>query len=167
MKTLKVFNYDNTPQETSQEFEIKKSVRGIILDNNKNIALVHSQKLNYHTLPGGGIEPGETPQQAIIRECREETDCTVNIIKALGIVREIREEHKKIGEITGYLLETTRQNTQILRPDEQEELLTVIWTPLKKARETFHDEIIKYPEHKHIGQRALVFIDEILKNSQT
>lgn len=166
MKTLKVSNYDNTPLQVFQEFEIRKSVRGVILDNDKNIALIYSQKLDYHTLPGGGIEPGETPQQAIIRECREETGCTVNIIQTLGIVREIRAKHKKVGEIVGYVLEAVSHDAQILQPDEQEELLTVTWTPLKKAREIFNHEIIKYPEHKHIGQRALVFIDEVLKSSQ-
>lgn len=161
MKTLNVFNYGNTSEKIFREFEIKKSVRGIILDNDKNIALIYSQKLDYHTLPGGGIEPGETPEQAIIRECREETGCTVNIIKTLGIVREIREEYKKTGEIVGYVLETTKQDTQILQPDEQKELLTVIWTTLKKAQEIFNDEIIKYPKHKHVAERALVFLNEI------
>ncbi len=35
---------------------------------------------------GGKIEPGETPEQALIRECREELDLTVRVEKALGDV---------------------------------------------------------------------------------
>lgn len=37
--------------------------------------------------PGGKSEPGETPEQTLIRECREELGCEVTIIKTLPIVR--------------------------------------------------------------------------------
>lgn len=33
--------------------------------------------------PGGLIEFGETPEEAAIRECKEETDCTIEIIRFL------------------------------------------------------------------------------------
>ena len=39
--------------------------------------------LHYYTIPGGGVEEGETYQEAAIREMKEETSCDIKIIKEL------------------------------------------------------------------------------------
>ena len=36
------------------------------------------------TVPGGGIEEGETPEQAAVREVREETGYEIELIRSLG-----------------------------------------------------------------------------------
>ena len=41
------------------------------------VAMVHSLKYDYYKFPGGGIEPGESREKAMIRETREEAGLVV------------------------------------------------------------------------------------------
>ena len=69
----------------------RDSARSIIIRNGR-IAMIHSQKYDYYKFPGGGIENGETPIDAMIRETREETGLTVipETIKEYGYVHRIQ-----------------------------------------------------------------------------
>ena len=49
----------------------RDSARSIIIKNGK-VAMIHSLKYDYYKYPGGGIEPGESAVDALIRETAEE-----------------------------------------------------------------------------------------------
>jgi 8-oxo-dGTP diphosphatase len=51
----------------------------VIIIQEDQIALLerHRQGEHYFVFPGGGIDPGETPEQAAVREAREETGLEV------------------------------------------------------------------------------------------
>ena len=70
---------------------VRNSARSIIIIN-KKIAMIHSLKYGYYKFPGGGIENGESPIDAMIRETREESGLVVKprTIKEYGYVHRIQ-----------------------------------------------------------------------------
>lgn len=53
----------------------------------RHILLVKAHDKNNWQLPGGRIEPGETPAQAVIREVKEETGLTAYVGRMTGRYR--------------------------------------------------------------------------------
>lgn len=63
-----------------------KRIRSVaIIINNGKILLMHriNNGKEYHVFPGGGVENGETIEQAVLREVQEETSLVVKIEKLL------------------------------------------------------------------------------------
>ena len=69
----------------------RPSARAILIRDGR-IAMVHSLKYDYYKFPGGGIEAGETPEQAVIRETLEEAGLTVipGSVREYGLVRRVQ-----------------------------------------------------------------------------
>lgn len=59
----------------------------VIFKNNKRdeVFLIFRSDLRFWNLPGGGIEKGETPEKAAVRETYEETGFRIKLSKQLGI----------------------------------------------------------------------------------
>ncbi len=68
---------------------VRNSARSIILREGK-VAMIYSRRDHYYKFPGGGIEEGENPVEAMIRETREEAGLTVKP----GSVREYGYVHR-------------------------------------------------------------------------
>ncbi len=62
---------------------------GIVLIQNKKVALIerHRAGLDYFVFPGGGVDEGETPEQAAIREAMEELGVEVAIQQKVAEVK--------------------------------------------------------------------------------
>jgi 8-oxo-dGTP pyrophosphatase MutT (NUDIX family) len=77
----------------------RDSARSIIIRNGK-IAMIHSLKYDYYKFPGGGIEPGESNVDALIRETAEEAGLTVipDSIREYGYVHRIQKSMVKEDE---------------------------------------------------------------------
>lgn len=56
----------------------------IFSEDKKKILLVKRRDVPVWVLPGGGIDPGETPPQAAVREATEETGYRVRLERAIG-----------------------------------------------------------------------------------
>ena len=78
---------------------VRNSARSIIVRNGK-VAMVHSLKYDYYKFPGGGIEAGENPVEAMIRETREEAGLTVipGSVKEFGLVHRVQKSDSDPAE---------------------------------------------------------------------
>jgi len=61
------------------------SVAAVIHDHAGNLLLQEKASGEGWGLPAGGIEPGETPQEAVMREVMEEAGYTVSSTSILGV----------------------------------------------------------------------------------
>ena len=77
----------------------RDSARSIVIRDGK-IAMIHSQKYDYYKFPGGGMEQGETPLEAMIRETREETGLIVipETVREYGYVHRIQKSDSDAAE---------------------------------------------------------------------
>ncbi len=83
--------YQNSTYDDFLTFLKKRRVaRGITFFGSKVLLLKRSRldenkRLNYYAIPGGGLETLETPEDALIRELKEETSINVKPLKYLGM----------------------------------------------------------------------------------
>ncbi len=106
------------------------------------------------SLPKGHIEQGETAQQAALREVREETGITGNIIDSLGVISfwfiaERRRIHKTVHH---FLMEATGGELS----DEDAEVDAVEWVPLAHVRDR-----LAYADERRLLDQAYVLLDEL------
>ena len=57
----------------------------IIFDENKKVLLSHRRDIDVWNLPGGGMETRELPNEAIVREVKEETGLDVVVERLVGV----------------------------------------------------------------------------------
>jgi 8-oxo-dGTP pyrophosphatase MutT (NUDIX family) len=87
------------------------------------------------TLPKGGIDPGESPEQAAVREVREETGVDGRIVEKLGDVRYVYTwQGTRIFKVVSfYLLRAGRGRIDELEERMRIEVAEARWLPLADA----------------------------------
>ena len=86
-----LFQIDTRDYDLSGVAFIRHSARCINIKNGL-VAMVHSIKYDYYKFPGGGIEEGESEEDAMIRETQEEAGLVVipESVKEYGYVHRIQ-----------------------------------------------------------------------------
>lgn len=119
---------------------VRPSARALIVRGEK-VAMVHSLKYDYYKFPGGGIEAGEEPVAALLRETAEEAGLRIRpeTVRAYGYVHRIqRSDHADAGVFLQdnfyYLCETEPAPiAQRLDDYEADEGFTLEWVAPQDA----------------------------------
>lgn len=115
------------------DFSVRRTVRGVIFDENNAVCIRTKKGSDFYFLPGGGIEDGEDTVQALKRECLEEAGCNITDIQKIGTVIEYRDETKKskISEcFTANLMGEKLEPTLAIGDEEG---FDVIWVDISEA----------------------------------
>ncbi|MBH0777267.1 NUDIX hydrolase [Nocardia bovistercoris] len=64
---------------------IKVAVSALVQDDDGRILLIRRTDNGKHSIPGGGLEAGETVTQAVVREVHEETGVDVAVTGLIGV----------------------------------------------------------------------------------
>ncbi len=129
-----LFEIDTGDYDPEGRAFVRPSVRGIILRDGK-VAMVHSALYDYYKFPGGGMEPGETQLETLIREVQEESGLQViaDRVREYGLVprKEKSDQEGKydffVQDNFYYLCEVSGVAQQKLDDYEREEGFALRW----------------------------------------
>lgn len=111
------------------------SVAALVTNDREEVLLVNSPWRGWE-YPGGLIEPGETFQEALKREVREEAGVEIEITGFVGICKNVGKDIVNIDFTARYVggeLRTSEESTEVMwvSPDKALEMITF---PLTKKR---------------------------------
>jgi 8-oxo-dGTP pyrophosphatase MutT (NUDIX family) len=114
-------------QDPSIHYSDRPTVK-VVIKNDDKILLIDEG-----ILPGGGVEPNESDQEAITREIQEEIGATIKDLRDIGTVLQYRNLISKRYLVNGYTasLETIGGSTN--PQSEREERLTTQWLSIEDA----------------------------------
>ena len=119
---------------------------GIVLIEDGKVALIerHRAGLEYFVFPGGGVEDGETPEQAAVREAMEELGIDVAIRRKVAIIHFgfSTQFYFLVEQVGGEFGTGTGEEFVDADPDNPEEGIYIpIWMPIDEL--AGHDTV--YP----------------------
>ncbi len=135
------YGRDELMKGRNDEVEVRSAVLVLLTSHfaprasNRVLLTLRSSNLRSHTgqisFPGGRIEPGETPEQAALRECEEETGIPAHLPEVLGRLSPISSP-ASIGAVMPIVAWLHQDVPIIPNPDEVDE---AFWQPLDELGE--------------------------------
>lgn len=111
------------------------SVAGLVSNDNGEILLIKSPRRGWE-YPGGMVEPGETFQEALIREIKEEAGVDVEITGFIGLCKNIEKDVVNIDFACKYIGGdfTISNESSDVKWVQKEKALGMVTFPLTRKR---------------------------------
>lgn len=150
-------------EQLGAAYQLRKSARAILLNVEGNIATQYLHTYTYHKLPGGGVDVGESVEEALRREVKEEVGCDCRIVQSVGMTIEYRNKYNLlhisycyVAEVLGDIGESAMEEGEI------EEGQETFWLPAAEVLEKMKTDIPGKFEGHFILKREISFLEEYL-----
>lgn len=111
------------------------SVAGLVTNDKGEVLLIKSPRRGWE-YPGGMVEPGETFQDALLREVKEEAGIDAKIIAFIGLCKNVEKDIVNIDFVCkaiGGQLTTSDESSDVMWV-KREDALSMITFPLTRKR---------------------------------
>jgi len=116
-----------TSVETGEGWNVRQAVRAVLFNDNDKVALMHIAKYDVYKLPGGGVDEGESLDEAFTREMLEETGCEAKKTDTIGITIEKRDQWKMFQISHCFIAKAKKVKRLELTDEEKESGFSLHW----------------------------------------
>lgn len=138
------------PPETP--FYTRPGSYAVFFNENNEVGVIRNGDGDYF-LAGGGIEPGETKEEALLREVREEAGLLASIEAYLGAAAEYYYDPGKqyyFNKIGHFFLITPYEQDLALKAEDDHSLL---WLPMAEAHPLMYHDIYRWALEEAVRRR--------------
>ena len=136
MKLIKEI-YDSgrsSHQHSDNPYWIRKASRAIVLNERGEAALLHVTADGYYKLPGGGLEAGESIEDALKREVLEEVGVHIEMDHEIGMIIEYRDQFNQLQISYCYMVRVQgEQSVPSFTATETEKGFKLCWFSLEEC----------------------------------
>lgn len=155
----------NQYEQLNTSYQLRKSARAILLNENGEMATQYLRTYTFHKLPGGGVDQGERVEDALRREVLEEVGCVCEVVAPIGLVIEYRSMQNLLhisycftAKVVGEIGEPN------LEEGEKAEGQETLWLLPEEALQRMKNDVPQKNEGHFILKREITFLEEYLRN---
>ena len=104
---------------------------GCAIINGDKLLLIWKRKHGHYEFPGGKVRPGETNEQAALRETKEELGVDVDLIRYI-CYKEFHIDNKDFRSHKFFAKIKEGQKPKVMEPEVSRE---IIWLPMREYKE--------------------------------
>lgn len=119
-KKIGFLNPKDITEEDAKSLPVRYGTRTVVLTKDNKVVLIKIASEKTYTLVGGNIEDGESVEDGMIRECKEESGYDVVQVSTLGYIELWKKDYRRF--VFGFLAKTVGYQGYLSLTSEEIEL---------------------------------------------